>query len=80
MQLLRAATTVGVYTALSRILGLIREILMSHVLGASLVADAFVVAFKFPNFFRSFNYNQKNSAHHFFQEKIFDKNTPSKLQ
>ncbi|MGA9628493.1 MAG: serine/threonine-protein kinase [Candidatus Rickettsiella isopodorum] len=31
---------------------------------------------KFPNFFRSFNYNQKNSAHHFFQEKIFDKNTP----
>lgn len=54
MQLLRAATTVGGYTALSRILGLIREILMSHVLGASLVADAFVVAFKFPNFFRRF--------------------------
>ncbi|MBY0462686.1 MAG: murein biosynthesis integral membrane protein MurJ [Alphaproteobacteria bacterium] len=54
MQLLRAATTVGGYTALSRITGLIREILMSHVLGASLVADAFVVAFKFPNFFRRF--------------------------
>ena len=54
MQLLRAATTVGAYTALSRILGLIREILMSHVLGAGLISDAFVVAFKFPNFFRRF--------------------------
>ncbi len=54
MQLIKAVTTVGGYTALSRILGLIREILMSHVLGASLIADAFVVAFKFPNFFRRF--------------------------
>ena len=54
MQLLRAVTTVGGYTALSRIFGLVREILMSHVLGASFVADAFVVAFKLPNFFRRF--------------------------
>lgn len=54
MNLLRAATTVGSYTAISRLLGLVREIFLSHILGAGLVADAFVVAFKFPNFFRRF--------------------------
>jgi putative peptidoglycan lipid II flippase len=54
MSLLRHGATVGGYTALSRILGLVREIFMSHVLGASFVADAFIVAFKFPNFFRRF--------------------------
>ncbi len=54
MNLLRAATTVGSYTAVSRIFRLIREILLSHVLGASVITDAFVVAFKFPNFFRRF--------------------------
>lgn len=54
MKLIRAVTTVGGFTGLSRILGLIREILMSHVLGAGLIADAFIVAFKFPNFFRRF--------------------------
>ena len=36
----------------SRILGFIRDILMASVLGAGLIADAFFVAFKFPNFFR----------------------------
>jgi putative peptidoglycan lipid II flippase len=54
MNLLRAATTVGSYTAISRIFGLIREIFLSHILGAGIIADAFVVAFKFPNFFRRF--------------------------
>jgi putative peptidoglycan lipid II flippase len=54
MSLLRAATTVGSYTAISRIFGLVREVFLSHVLGAGMVADAFVVAFKFPNFFRRF--------------------------
>ena len=36
----------------SRILGLVRDILMAGTLGAGLTADAFFVAFKFPNFFR----------------------------
>jgi putative peptidoglycan lipid II flippase len=54
MSLLRHGAIVGLYTGLSRVFGLVREILMSHVLGASLVADAFIVAFKFPNFFRRF--------------------------
>jgi putative peptidoglycan lipid II flippase len=36
----------------SRILGFVRDILMAGTLGAGLIADAFFVAFKFPNFFR----------------------------
>ena len=54
MSIFKAVTTVGGYTVLSRIFGMAREILMSHFLGAGLLADAFVVAFKFPNFFRRF--------------------------
>ena len=46
--------SIGALTACSRVLGLVREILMSYVLGASLMTDAFIVAFKFPNFFRRF--------------------------
>ena len=54
MTIFRAALTVGWYTGLSRILGLIREILLSYVLGTSGLSDAFLVAFKLPNFFRRF--------------------------
>lgn len=52
MRLLKAAMTVGGFTAISRVFGLVREILISHLLGASIITDAFFVAFKFPNFFR----------------------------
>jgi len=52
MALLRAITTVGGYTGVSRVLGFIRDILIAAALGAGPVADAFFVAFKFPNFFR----------------------------
>lgn len=45
---------VSFFTFLSRILGLIRDILMARYLGASLVSDAFFVAFKIPNLFRRF--------------------------
>jgi len=54
MNLFKAATTVGGWTAISRILGMLREILMSHYMGASIISDAFLVAFRFPNFFRRF--------------------------
>jgi len=50
--LLRAASKVGSWTMLSRILGFVRDILLARVLGAGLLADAFFVAFKLPNFFR----------------------------
>lgn len=51
-RLLRTAGTVGSWTLLSRILGFVRDILLARVLGAGLLADAFFVAFKLPNFFR----------------------------
>ncbi|MGB0670765.1 MAG: murein biosynthesis integral membrane protein MurJ [Rhodospirillales bacterium] len=50
--LLRAFATVGGMTMLSRILGFVRDVLVAAVLGAGPVADAFFVAFKFPNLFR----------------------------
>lgn len=37
---------------LSRIFGFLRDMSMAHILGASLVADIFFVAFKLPNLFR----------------------------
>lgn len=54
MSLFKAAATVGSWTAISRILGMVREMLMTYVVGVGVVSDAFVIAFKFPNFFRRF--------------------------
>ncbi|TLS68521.1 murein biosynthesis integral membrane protein MurJ [Mariprofundus erugo] len=50
--LLRIASKIGGWTMLSRILGFVRDILLARVLGAGMLADAFFVAFKLPNFFR----------------------------
>jgi putative peptidoglycan lipid II flippase len=52
MNLLKAITTVGGYTMISRVLGFARDILIASVLGAGAVADCFFVAFRFPNLFR----------------------------
>ena len=52
MSVVRNTTTVGGYTMISRITGFLRDILIATTLGAGPVADAFLVAFKFPNFFR----------------------------
>ncbi len=52
MSLLRALFTVGGLTLLSRVFGLVRDILTAGILGAGPVADAFFVALKLPNFFR----------------------------
>lgn len=43
---------VSIFTLLSRILGLVRDILLVAVFGASFLLDAFVIAFTIPNFFR----------------------------
>lgn len=43
---------VGGMTALSRLSGLLRDIVLSHALGASGAADTFFLAFRVPNFFR----------------------------
>lgn len=53
MALLHRVATVGGYTAVSRVLGFAREVLTAAFLGAGPVADAFVVALRLPNLFRS---------------------------
>src|SRR6185312_7658746 len=53
MALLRSAATVGGYTMVSRVLGFVREVLTANFLGASPVSDAFFVALRLPNMFRS---------------------------
>lgn len=53
MSLVRSIATVGGFTMLSRITGLMREMLIAQYMGAGAVADAFFVAFRFPNLFRS---------------------------
>jgi putative peptidoglycan lipid II flippase len=50
--MLRSIATVGGWTMASRVLGFVRDILIARVLGAGFEADAFFVAFRFPNLFR----------------------------
>ncbi len=50
----RNALTVGGLTAVSRILGLVRDMVTAWILGASGLADAFFVAFRLPNLLRRF--------------------------
>lgn len=61
--LLRGTAIVSSLTLISRILGFLREILVARLLGASLYADAFLVAFRIPNLLRSvFGEGALNSA------------------
>ncbi|MCE7902725.1 MAG: murein biosynthesis integral membrane protein MurJ [Gammaproteobacteria bacterium PRO9] len=53
-RLLRSTGTVGGWTLLSRILGLVRDIVYARLFGATYVMDAFFVAFRIPNIFRRF--------------------------
>jgi len=52
-QLIKATSTVGSMTLISRILGFIRDMVTAQLFGASGAYDAFLVAFKIPNFMRS---------------------------
>ncbi|WP_404423499.1 murein biosynthesis integral membrane protein MurJ [Thalassospira australica] len=52
MSLVRSIATVSGFTLLSRLLGFARDIMIAGMLGAGGMADAFFVAFKFPNLFR----------------------------
>ncbi len=53
MSLFRAIATVGSLTMLSRIAGFGRDLMIARYLGAGPLADAFFVALRLPNFFRS---------------------------
>ncbi len=50
--LLRSGLIVSMMTMLSRVLGLVRDIVIANLFGAGSGADAFFVAFKIPNFLR----------------------------
>ena len=52
MSLFKAASTVSLLTLVSRITGLVRELLIASTFGASAMTDAFNVAFRIPNLFR----------------------------
>ena len=52
MALWRSTVIVSAMTMLSRILGLVRDIVLLNVFGAGKDFDTFVVAFRIPNFFR----------------------------
>ena len=50
--LVRSVGTIGGLTAVSRVFGFVRDMLLARVLGAGLAADAFQLAFTLPNTFR----------------------------
>ena len=51
-KLLKSTAAFGSVTVLSRITGLVRDIVFAQLVGSTFVADAFFVAFRIPNFFR----------------------------
>ena len=54
MSLFKSASVVSLLTLLSRVTGLVRELLIASTFGASSMTDAFNVAFRIPNLFRRF--------------------------
>lgn len=50
--LLKSTGSTGAATLLSRLTGLVRDALLAQTLGGGVVSDAFLVAFKIPNFLR----------------------------
>ncbi|MDH5240696.1 MAG: hypothetical protein OEW73_07925, partial [Gammaproteobacteria bacterium] len=54
MGLARKTSVVGGMTLISRILGLLRDVVFARYFGAQLVMDAFLVANRIPNMLRRF--------------------------
>jgi putative peptidoglycan lipid II flippase len=53
VNLLKATGTIGGLTLVSRVLGMIRDMLMARYVGAGLASDAFLIAWRLPNLFRA---------------------------
>ena len=49
---IRSSSIVAAMTFISRILGLVRDFIIARLFGANELTDAFLVAFRIPNFFR----------------------------
>ena len=63
MSFLKSFSTFSSFTFISRILGFFRDIINARVLGAGMLSDAFFIAFRLPNLFRSlFAEGAMNSA------------------
>ncbi|MDA5093447.1 murein biosynthesis integral membrane protein MurJ [Aliiroseovarius sp. KMU-50] len=54
IRLISGVMTVGFWTLMSRVLGLVREVFLLAYIGPGPVLDAFVAAFRLPNMFRRF--------------------------
>ncbi|MDU8912910.1 murein biosynthesis integral membrane protein MurJ [Aestuariicoccus sp. MJ-SS9] len=54
IRLLSGVLTVGFWTLMSRVLGVVREVMILAFIGPGPVMDAFVAAFRLPNMFRRF--------------------------
>jgi len=52
MRLLKSTAIIGSLTLVSRLMGLVRDMLIARFFGAGLISDAFFTAFKLPNVFR----------------------------
>ncbi len=52
MAIFRSAFTISIFTAISRVLGFVRDVLIAKFMGVSLLSDVFFAAFRLPNFFR----------------------------
>lgn len=53
INLARIVSKIGSWTIFSRMAGYVRDMLMAQVMGASAIAEAFQIAFTFPNLFRN---------------------------
>ncbi|MDB5702255.1 MAG: murJ [Sphingomonadales bacterium] len=53
MNLVRATASIGGLTLVSRILGMVRDMLMARFVGAGFASDAFLIAWRLPNLFRA---------------------------
>jgi len=54
LKLLRSMSVVSLMTLVSRILGLVRDVVFARMFGATIVMDAFIVANRIPNMLRRF--------------------------
>jgi putative peptidoglycan lipid II flippase len=52
-KIFESTSVISVFTGISRLLGLVREILMARFFGTSLARSAFDIAFRIPNLFRA---------------------------
>jgi putative peptidoglycan lipid II flippase len=53
MNLVRATASIGGLTLVSRVLGMVRDMLMARYVGAGMASDAFLIAWRLPNLFRA---------------------------